>query len=177
MIAIEKEVAGMDALLSDFRSFASLPEPTRDWIALRSLVAEAVAVYAASYPDVRFVYEGLSDDLRLRIDRAAMKRALGNLITNAIDAMDGKGEMDISADLVKTADSRYCRLRIRDTGRGIPSSLGAQIFVPYFTTKPAGTGLGLSIVERIVADHGGSIRFESAEGAGATFFVDLPLDR
>jgi len=102
---------------------------------------------------------------------------LGNLLTNAIDAMEGKGEIEIGADLVKAADSRYCRLKIRDTGRGIPPELGDKVFMPYFTTKSSGTGLGLSIVERIVSEHGGSLRFESEEGAGTTFFLDLPLDR
>ena len=77
---------------------------------------------------------------------------------------------------MKAADSRYCRIRIRDTGRGIPVSVGDRVFMPYFTTKSAGTGLGLSIVERIVSEHGGAIRFESEEGAGTTFYVDLPLD-
>ena len=102
--------------------------------------------------------------------RAALKRAIGNLIANSIDAMDGRGDVEIAADLVKAADSRYCRLRIRDTGRGIPGSLGEKVFMPYFTTKSSGTGLGLSIVERIVEEHGGAIRFESEEGAGTTFY-------
>ncbi len=177
MIAIITEVEGMDALLSDFRSFASLPEPQRDWADLASLVNESVALYAASYPDIRFRLEGLPVGLTLRVDRAAIKRALGNLFTNAIDAMEGHGEIEIMADLVKAADSRYCRLKIRDTGQGIPASLGEKVFIPYFTTKNAGTGLGLSIVERIITEHGGTIRFESEEGAGTTFYIDLPLDR
>ena len=177
MLAIVKEVEGMDALLSDFRAFASLPEPQRDWTELSSLVADSVALYAASYPEVRFRLGGLPEKLPLRVDRATMKRALGNLIANSIDAMEGAGEIEISADLVKAADSRYCRLKIRDTGQGISASIGEKVFMPYFTTKSAGTGLGLSIVERIVAEHGGAIRFESDEGAGTTFYVDLPLDR
>jgi two-component system, NtrC family, nitrogen regulation sensor histidine kinase NtrY len=177
MLAIVKEVESMDALLDDFRSFASLPEPQRDWTELSGLVADSVALYATSYPEVRFVLNDLPKGLTLRVDRATMKRALGNLIANSIDAMDGRGDIEISADLVKAADSRYCRLRIRDTGCGISASLGEKIFMPYFTTKSSGTGLGLSIVERIVAEHGGAIRFESDEGEGTTFFVDLPLDR
>jgi two-component system, NtrC family, nitrogen regulation sensor histidine kinase NtrY len=177
MLAIVKEVEGMDALLTDFRAFASLPAPQRDWVELAKLVENSIALYAASYPELRFRLEGLPDGLTLRVDRAAMKRALGNLIANAIDSMEGSGEIEIGADLVKAADSRYCRLRIRDTGRGIPSELGERVFMPYFTTKPSGTGLGLSIVERIVSEHGGSIRFESEEGSGTTFFIDLPLDR
>jgi len=177
MLAIVKEVEGMDALLSDFRAFASLPEPQRGWVELSGMISDSVALYAASYPEVRFRLDGLPTGMTLRVDRAAMKRALGNLLANAIDAMDGRGDIEIAADLVKAADSRYCRLKIRDTGRGIPASLGEKVFMPYFTTKSAGTGLGLSIVERIVAEHGGAIRFESEEGAGTTFYVDLPLDR
>jgi two-component system, NtrC family, nitrogen regulation sensor histidine kinase NtrY len=177
MLAIVKEVEGMDALLTDFRAFASLPEPQRDWTELETLISDSIALYAASYPEVRFSLRGLPAGLTLRVDRASIKRALGNLFANAIDAMDGQGEIEIAADLVKAADSRYCRLKIRDTGHGIPASLGEKVFMPYFTTKSAGTGLGLSIVERIIAEHGGGIRFESEEGAGATFYVDLPLDR
>jgi two-component system nitrogen regulation sensor histidine kinase NtrY len=120
MLAIVKEVEGMDALLTDFRSFASLPEPQRDWTELSSLVTDSVALYAASYPDVHFHLGGLPAGLTLRVDRATMKRALGNLFANSIDAMDGRGEIEIAADLVKAADSRYCRIRIRDTGHGIP---------------------------------------------------------
>jgi signal transduction histidine kinase len=67
-------------------------------------------------------------------------------------------------------------LSIRDTGKGISEAESAQVFTPYFTTKESGTGLGLPIVERIVNDHGGSIWFNSAEGMGTTFFIDIPLD-
>lgn len=177
MLAIIKEVEGMDGLLSDFRSFASLPEPDRDWVQLRSLVEDAVALYRISYPSVFFRLDDIPLDIQLRIDPSAMKRALGNLLLNSIDAMGGAGTVEIAADLVKAADSRYCRLRIRDTGRGIKADIGDKIFIPYFTTKESGTGLGLSIVERIISEHRGSIRFESEEGFGTTFFIDLPLDR
>lgn len=177
MLVIVKEVEGMDILLSDFRAFAALPEPQRDWVELRSLIDESVALYAASYPAVRFDREALPEGVTLRVDRASLKRAIGNILSNAVDAMGGSGRIDIGADLVKAADSRYCRLRIRDTGRGIPEAIKPKVFTPYFTTKASGTGLGLSIVERIVADHGGAVRLESEEGVGTTFFMDLPMDR
>ncbi len=177
MLAIVSEVEGMDSLLSDFRSFASLPEPQRDWTGLRDLVEDSVALYAASYPGISFDLAAIPGGMTLRVDRAAMKRAIGNLVANSIDAMGGSGRVEIGADLVKTAESRYCRLRIRDTGHGVRAEARDMIFVPYFTTKDSGTGLGLSIVERIVSQHGGAIRFESEEGAGTTFFVDLPLDK
>ncbi|MDA8411211.1 MAG: ATP-binding protein [Treponema sp.] len=176
-LAIIAEVDGMDALLSDFREFARLPSPQKDWVALTDLVAESVAVYRQSYPEVAFSIGHLPEGLRLNVDRAMIRRALGNLIANAIEAMGGKGRIGISADLVKAVDSGYCRLRLSDSGKGIAADIGDRVFLPYFTTKEKGTGLGLSIVERIIHDHGGHIRFESAEGAGTVFWLDLPVER
>jgi len=176
MLAVIAEVEGMDALLQDFRSFASLPQPDRDWADLRGLVADSVAPYAASYPDVAFSWEGIGEGITLRADRAQLKRAFANIFANAVEAMDGKGRVEIGADLVKKADSRYCRLRISDDGPGMSQDVLAKIFLPYFTTREKGTGLGLAIVERIIADHGGTIHCESREGSGASFYIDLPFD-
>ncbi len=174
-LAIIAEVEGMDALLSDFRSFAALPEPAYDWTELRPLVEEAVALYEASYPDVSFIRSGVPQGIVLRVDRAQIKRVLTNLFSNALDAMNGKGSLEIRAELVTTAESRYCRLLIRDDGCGVPAGLRERVFTPYFTTKASGTGLGLSIVERIVTDHGGFVRMESEEGVGTSLYIDLPV--
>lgn len=176
MLAILQETQVMNSLLSDFRSFASLPEPAPDWTNLRTLVEESCAPYRASFPEVRFDAGNVDPDLVLRVDRTRMRQALENLISNALDAMDGKGAVTFRSDLVRAAESRYCRLQIRDTGRGIPPENRDRIFVPYFTTKRAGTGLGLAITERIVQDHGGRVRFESEPGVGTVFFLDLPFD-
>lgn len=176
MLGILQETQVMNTLLSDFRSFASLPEPSPDWTNLRTLVEESCAPYRASFPEARFDAEHVDPDLVLRVDRTRMRQALENLISNALDAMDGRGAVSFRSDLVKAAESRYCRLQIRDTGRGIPADIRDRIFAPYFTTKRTGTGLGLSITERIVQDHGGRVRFESEPGAGTVFFLDLPFD-
>jgi signal transduction histidine kinase len=101
---------------------------------------------------------------------------LTNLVINAIDAMNGSGTIEIRTDIVKKREISYCRISVRDTGKGIGKQEGGNIFTPYFTTKDSGTGLGLPIVERIVNDHGGAIWFNSAEGVGTTFFVDLPAE-
>ena len=174
-LAIIAEVDSMDGLLADFRAFARLPTPEMEWVDLKTLVAESIAVFQASYPDIAFTCATLPDETRLHADRSMMKRALGNLISNSIEAMAGRGVITISANLVKTGDSSYCRLRLGDTGRGIPLGIRDRVFLPYFTTKDRGTGLGLAIVERIVHDHGGRIRFESAEGIGTVFWLDLPI--
>ncbi len=95
-----------------------------------------------------------------------------NLITNALQAIDGTGTISISTRYQGTR----VEVRIGDTGCGISPDVQAHIFEPFFTTKPVGkgTGLGLSIVYRIIEDHGGSIGVSSSPGVGTEFSISLP---
>jgi signal transduction histidine kinase len=101
-----------------------------------------------------------------------------NLIHNAIQAMDGKGDLSISVSINPTGFQNLSGLEIRitDTGNGIPPQIKDRIFDAFFTTKPAGegSGLGLYIVKQIIDKHHGRIWFESEEGKGTTVFVELP---
>jgi signal transduction histidine kinase len=98
-----------------------------------------------------------------------------NLITNAAQAMDGKGRITIST---RRRGDRV-EISVRDTGCGIAPENLSKIMDPFFTTKPVGqgTGLGLSIVRKIVDEHGGEIRVESEVGKGTEFTVSLPIQR
>lgn len=176
MVAIIQETANMESLLTEFRDFARLPEPQKDWMELKPTVEEAVHLYSASWPALRIDCDAIDPGIVLRADRGYLKQALGNLIANAADATDGTGRIWIRADLVKTAESRYCRIQVRDDGCGIPDDVKDRIFSPYFTTKPGGTGLGLAIVEHIVSAHGGKIRVDSEVGTGTVFSIDIPAE-
>jgi nitrogen fixation/metabolism regulation signal transduction histidine kinase len=176
MMAIIQEVDGLSTLLTEFRTLSRPMEHILSRTKLRELVEETISPYYTSYPEVQFDTGQVGADFSVKIDRRHFTQVLTNLIINGIDAMNGQGLIQIRADLVKKRESRYCRLSIRDTGKGISEEESSKIFTPYFTTKESGTGLGLPIVERIVNDHGGSIWFNSAEGMGTTFFIDIPLD-
>jgi nitrogen fixation/metabolism regulation signal transduction histidine kinase len=175
MEAIIQEVDGLSILLNEFRTLSKPMEPSSSSTDIRELTEEITGPYRSSYPDVRFDTEH-TERMLLKIDRNRLSQILTNLIINGIDAMDGAGLVEIRTDLVKKGENRYCRVSVRDTGEGISKQEGRFIFTPYYTTKESGTGLGLPIVERIVNTHGGTIWFNSAEGAGATFFIDLPID-
>lgn len=175
MLAILQEVEGLSALITEFRTLSRPLEPSRTTSPLREVVEEILVSYRASYAGVQFNTTHTAWDIQVNIDRRRLTQVLTNLISNSMDAMQGQGILEIRADLVKKWESRYCRLSIMDTGKGITPEEGSQIFTPYFTTKETGTGLGLPIVERIVQDHGGSMWFNSAVGMGTTFFVDLPM--
>jgi nitrogen fixation/metabolism regulation signal transduction histidine kinase len=176
MLAIIQEVEGLSTMLTEFRTLSRPIEPSLTRTVLGEQVELTIGLYQSSYPGVSFDLSHLDPQVVVKIDQRHIAQVLTNLIINGIDAMDGRGILEIRTDLVKKRESRYCRLSIRDTGKGITDEEGSRIFTPYFTTKESGTGLGLPIVERIVNDHGGAIWFNSAPGMGTTFFIDLPID-
>jgi signal transduction histidine kinase len=97
-----------------------------------------------------------------------------NLITNAYEAMNGRGSLRISI-APETQNMRPgVAVIVKDSGPGVPAESREQIFNPFFTSKKEGVGLGLSIVAKIIDDHRGSIRLESPPGQGARFRVFLP---
>ncbi|MDF3070072.1 MAG: pleC [Polyangiaceae bacterium] len=112
-------------------------------------------------PDVIYCYAGL------------LNQAIMNLLTNAIDAIEGTGTVHISSG----AEGKWYVISIEDSGAGIPEDIREQVFNPFFTTKPVGegTGLGLSITYSIIKKHGGSIELERGEGGGTRATITLPL--
>ena len=175
MMAVIQETEGLSTLLNEFRTLSKPTEPSKSWTKLCEAVEEVITPYSNSYPDVVFDVVHIAGDAVIKIDKHRFSQVLTNLLINAIDAMEGKGLIEIRSDLIKKREIRYCRISIRDTGKGISKGESSHIFTPYHTTKESGTGLGLPIVERIVNDQGGAIWFNSMEGSGTTFFIDLPV--
>ncbi len=106
-------------------------------------------------------------------DPTALEQVLLNLVLNARDAIDGRGEILVETDLIAGPPDQV-RLMVRDTGPGIPIEILPRIFDPFFTTKSGGTGLGLSISYGIVREHGGSADVHSEPGRGTTFILSFP---
>jgi two-component system, NtrC family, nitrogen regulation sensor histidine kinase NtrY len=174
--AIIHEVDNLNALLVEFREFARLPSPNPERFPLRELVEEVAAMYNNPSSGVAIDASHVPPELEIVADRGQMKQVFANLFKNGMAAMPEGGTVTVRAAVVQREGRDYCRVWVRDTGRGIPEEIGDRIFDPYFTTRKDGTGLGLTIVDRIVFDHKGSIRFESQSGAGTTFIIDLPLE-
>lgn len=173
--AIVREVETLSDLLSEFRSFSTLPAPRMEPLRLRELLQEVAASYE-SYHKVEIDTSGVDPETTITADRRQLKQVFSNLFQNGIDAMERTGAIRLRTDLVKKGESSYCRVQIEDTGPGIAPEHQEEVFNPYFTTKGQGTGLGLAIVERIIFDHNGQIWFETEPGVGTTFFLDLPVE-
>jgi photoactive yellow protein len=159
------------------------PEAPAEMTAVRlnELVKDSIAFtedYAKASQDerdarVRFKTE-LADNLpRVRASASELREVFVNLLRNAVDAIEGEGEVTVRA---RAEDESWGVVEVSDTGAGMNQNVQEKLFRPLFTTKgERGTGLGLATCYAILQRHGGDIRVESAPGAGTTFTVRLPV--
>ncbi|HUR37581.1 MAG TPA: ATP-binding protein, partial [Terriglobales bacterium] len=104
-------------------------------------------------------------------DSVLLRRAVENLVLNALDAMPQGGTLTFH-----TANGKNVVLfKLKDTGEGLTAEECERLFTPYYTTKQFGTGLGLAIVQSVVSDHQGRIWVTSEKGSGTTFHMELPI--
>ncbi|MEJ2568579.1 MAG: HAMP domain-containing sensor histidine kinase, partial [candidate division WOR-3 bacterium] len=106
----------------------------------------------------------------IEADKEKLRRVFDNLISNACDALNEKGQIDI----ILSEKNGNIIAKVKDNGTGIPESQKDEIFEPFVTNKKNGTGLGLSIVQRIISSHKGKIFVDSKEGEGTEFTVEIP---
>ena len=157
---------------------------------LQPLIRESMSLIRATIPSNIKIIEDIEENCGPTMgDPTQIHQVIMNLCTNAFHAMQDTGgrleirlkEIDVMPDdILKKMGivaGKYLQLEVKDTGKGMPPSVLARIFEPYFTTKEQskGTGLGLSVAHGIVKSHGGDIKVFSEPGKGATFQVYLPL--
>lgn len=114
--------------------------------------------------------------LWVRGDRFSLEHLFNNLISNAIDAMEGRNDKILTVSLRASQDLSLAEGIIEDTGHGIQSEFLDKIFEPYFTNKSQGNGLGLVVTKNCVEKHGGRVHVASQVGIGARFTVSLPCE-
>jgi two-component system nitrogen regulation sensor histidine kinase NtrY len=110
----------------------------------------------------------------VRLDPDQIRRVIINLVDNAIEAFNQRGQIIVETQYDGSAS--VIRVVVADDGPGIPPAERDKLFMPYFSTKKRGSGLGLAIVRRIVAEHGGTIEVASNEPRGSRFTIELPCE-
>jgi two-component system nitrogen regulation sensor histidine kinase NtrY len=170
--AIVDEVDALKNLVDEFAQFARLPAANLQRVSLHDVVEQALSLYDGLFPGVRLERRLAPDLPALRIDPDQMKRAIVNLVDNAVEAMEGKGTIVVATEYDRV-EGRVL-LIVADDGPGIAPDDRERLFVPHFSTKKRGSGLGLAIVSRIVQEHLGAIRAEDNRPRGARFVVELP---
>jgi signal transduction histidine kinase len=167
---IEKNLEYIDKIVADLQDYARPLSPTMQPTNLKNMIINLLSKKVPSDVSVNLRLEDSAKNIVS--DSDLLRRILTNLITNAIQAMPNGGTLTITT---KRALDRII-LTIGDTGFGIPLSAQKNIFTPLFTTKAKGQGLGLVVVKRMTQALGGVVCFESVEGKGTKFIIDLPVD-
>lgn len=171
---IQKDVNRLEMVADRFSKIGSNPDPKPVDIVqsihtaleyMGSRISAKVAIHTAELP---------AGPIWVRMNDSLFSWVIENLVKNAVDAMEGKGEITFRIE-----EGKYkVKIDITDTGKGIPKSKFKTVFSPGYTTKARGWGLGLSLVKRIVESYNnGKIYVKSSEvGRGTTFRIELPLN-
>jgi len=166
---IDRQIASLRQIASDFRAFAGAPQRRRGPVDVAAAMQEAAALYEASAAEKRVHLVRDGEPVRVSADREELVRAIVNLVDNAVSAAPEGSDIQLAS---RMNDGRV-RISVRDDGPGVPAELRSKLFTPYFSTRTHGTGLGLAIVRRIAEDHGGSAYLD--DGApGTTMVIELP---
>ena len=168
---IEANLIALETTVNDLLHFTAHRDPNVRPFTVRELIDEVCGSLAPQWEA-----QGIEIDVdvpgtfRHRGDRDMLRRAVLNLLINALDAMPNGGRLDVIA--CHTGD--WLEIEFADSGPGIETAALNRLFEPFFTTKSGGTGLGLAIVERIAEAHGGTVRAANCPQGGAAFTLSLP---
>ena len=174
---IVQQVQTMQQMVNAFSEYARAPEMQISRFSLNLLITEVADLYRSQAPHTRIRLD-LDEHLEgIEADRGRVRQILNNLVTNALEALDGVGTptLEIATRLEAGADAEYAAVTVCDNGPGFPRELLGKVFDPYVTSKPKGTGLGLAIVKKIIEEHGGRIDADNRPEGGARVRMVLPV--
>ena len=167
-----EQIDNLATIATTFSTFARMPEPQNSHFDLDELVQSVYDLFLDEDVDST-IHIAPDEDYGVHADKKLLMRVLNNLIKNAIQAIpeERRGAITVELDV----RDGLAVVAVGDNGTGIPADMQEKVFFPKFTTKSSGTGLGLAICRDIVKAAGGRIYFETQEGSGTVFFVEIPL--
>jgi len=183
---IVRQTNDLRRIVDEFSKFARMPEPEKRETSLNTLINGSVVLLQSKETGIDFTCDLPTDPVSARVDQTMITQVLTNLLKNAAESIEKKsetvsdhykGEIRVSMSV----DATSVNIRIADNGVGLPADR-SKLFEPYYTTRSEGTGLGLPIVKKIIEDHAGTLRLETAElfenneHSGAVALITLPLN-
>jgi signal transduction histidine kinase len=161
------ESGRLEQLAREFTEFGRLPEGPAAQVDLAELLADLARTSVPPTMRVSLALDPALPTLLGHYD--PLRRAFGNIIRNAVEACEARGQIDLSA----RPEDGVVRIEIGDHGPGVPPDLAGRLFDPYVTGKSGGTGLGLALAKQTIEMHQGTIAFQATPGGGATFVVRM----
>ncbi len=168
--SIEEGIGYINKIVADLQDYSRPLNPEFQEVGLANLISDVIKLI--TFPDNVKLVLNIKPLRPISLEPTFTRRALTNLINNAIQAMPNGGKLEITAHQEKD----NITIVVTDTGVGIPDEMKKKLFTPMFTTKAKGQGLGLAVVKRLVEAQSGSISFESKVGEGTKFKVKLPIE-
>ncbi len=174
---IIQQVDALKSMVNAFSQYARAPSLHLQRVDLNQLIHEVTDLYRLNEGRTCIQLQ-LDDELPpLRLDINRIRQLLVNLIKNALEALEDRGQDGvITITTQRQTAQAQALLTIQDNGAGIPPDLLPRLFEPYVTTKHKGTGLGLAIVKKIVEEHAGHLSARNHEAGGAMLSIRFPLD-
>ncbi len=174
---IVQQVETMQQMVNAFSEYARAPDMQISRFDINHLVTEVADLYRVQDPRVQIQLDLGADAGSIEADRNRVRQILNNLLTNALEALDGveAARVEVSTRLEASGDAAYVAVSVCDNGPGFSRELLGRVFDPYVTSKPKGTGLGLAIVKKTIEEHGGRIDADNRPEGGARVRVVLPV--
>lgn len=167
-----EQIDHLSKIAADFSQFANIGNKKIELVDLHQVIGILADLYSSN-PKVHIEWHKIPGSIVMKADKTQMNRVFTNLLANAVDACLSKEDCKI--EIYERQHENRVTISIHDNGEGIPADMRSRIFTPNFTTKSSGTGLGLAMSKSIVEQANGRIWFETEEGKGTTFFVELPV--
>jgi len=174
---IVTQVETMQQMVNAFSEYARAPDMNVTKFNLNQLVSEVADLYRSHQTRAEVKLDLDDQAAMLEADRGRVRQILNNLMTNALEALDGATapRLEIATRFEQGPDAAYAIITVCDNGPGFQRELLNRVFDPYVTSKPKGTGLGLAIIKKIVEEHGGRIDADNRPEGGARVRVVLPM--
>ena len=170
---IVRHVGDIGRMVSEFSSFARMPEPVMKREDLRGIAKEALFPVGVAFPGVAFEADLADAPVPALCDGRLISQAVGNLLKNAAEALTEHKVASPKVTIRVRRQDEEALIEVADNGPGLPAGKH-RLTEPYMTTREKGTGLGLAIVRKATEDHGGSFSLEDAPGGGALATIALP---
>ena len=162
---IVRQVGDLRRMVDEFSSFARMPKPVFREESLVDIARQTMFLHEVAHSGLRFSLVHDDPGPQLVCDRRQIGQALTNIVKNAVEAIEAKGEPGGSVTMILAEGPATLTIRVEDDGVGLPVERD-RIAEPYMTTRARGTGLGLAIVKKIVEEHAGTIGFSDRPGGG-----------